>query len=47
VNRTTSFADWVADMVGLLLAAVLLWVYPNPTRGNATEVQEDEELFGL
>jgi VanZ family protein len=47
VNRSASLTDWLADVAGLLLAAALLWMYPNPTRGNATEVEEDEELFRL
>jgi VanZ family protein len=47
VNRTPSLADWLANVAGLLLAAVLLWMYPTPTRGDSTVVEEDHELFGM
>jgi len=46
VHRSASFLDWLADVAGLILAAILVWMYPNPTRGDATEVEEDENMFG-
>lgn len=46
VNRSASFTDWLADVAGLVLAAIMLRMYPNPTRGDATEVEEDDDTFG-
>lgn len=46
VHRGASFFDWLADVAGLVLAAVLLQTYPNPTRGDATEIEDDENMFG-